>query len=122
MRELTSDARAQRLLDSQREIARLKQMAAMQSDKHFVYDATLSKCWCMLCRKWIATGLVKVIGNPSKLRLVSDEGLDMNEHRRACDINKHSSKRVFERYKDTKMHKDSLALENNNIQLEVVLV
>ena len=39
LRELTSDARAQRILDQQREIIRLQQTEAMQSDKHFVYDS-----------------------------------------------------------------------------------
>ena len=115
---LTSDARAQRLLDQKREIIRLKQLAAMQSDKHFVFDSTLSRCWCMLCRKWIATGLIKAIGNPKKLHLISDEGLDMIKNRRTSEMNKHSSSRVFERHKETKMHKDALAFEKNNIQLD----
>ena len=72
----------------------------------------------MLCRKWIATGLVKVIGNPKKLHFISDEGLNMSEHRRACEINKHSPTRVFERHKETKMHKNSLAFKENKIQIE----
>ena len=97
---LTSDARAQRLLDQKREIIRLKQLAAMQSDKHFVFDSTLSRCWCMLCRKWIATGLIKVIGNPKKLHLISDEGLDMIKNRRTSEMNKHSSSHVFEKLKE----------------------
>ena len=57
--EYTTDAKAQRILEQRREIIRLKQMQAMQTDKHFVYDAHLTRVWCMLCRKWLATGLVK---------------------------------------------------------------
>ena len=117
LRELTSDARAQRILDQQREIIRLQQSEAMQTDKYFVYDSQLSRCWCILCRKWLATGLVKVVGNPSKLHLLSDEGLDLNEHRRACELTRNSPNRVFQRHKETTIHKDSLALEKNNIQL-----
>ena len=75
------------------------------------------RSWCMLCRKWLATGLVKIIGNPAKLFLISDEGLDLNEHRLKCERSRHNPKRVFIRHKETTIHKDSLALEKSNIQL-----
>lgn len=50
--------------------------------------------------------------------LITDEGLDLGEHRRQCAKSRTSTNRVFKRHKETTLHKESLKLEANKHQLE----